>query len=173
MDLSNKKVMILAANQFEDIELYYPLLRLKEDNIKVDIVGEKADQKYSGKHGMPIKSDCSFSNINTEDYDGILIPGGWAPDRLRRYTEVKKIIKKINSSKKLIGTICHAGWVLASADIVNGRRVTSVSAIKDDLEHAGAIWEDKEVVIDKNLITSRTPKDLPTYMKTIIDKLSE
>ncbi len=173
MDLSNKKVMIFAANQFEDIELYYPLLRLKEENIKVDIIGNKADQKYTGKHGMPIKSDYSFKDVNPQDYDGVLIPGGWAPDRLRRFPEVKNIIKEMNQSNKLIGTICHAGWVLASSDIINGSKVTSVSAIKDDLKHAGAKWEDKEVVIDKNLVTSRTPKDLPAYMKAIINKLSK
>jgi protease I len=168
MKLEELKVINLVHNQFEDLELWYPTIRVKEEGITVHIVGEKAKEKYIGKHGLPAVSDLSFSNVNPDDYDGLLIPGGWAPDKLRRSEEVINIVKKMNEQKKPIGTICHAGWVLASAEIVKGRKLTSVPAIKDDLIHAGAEWYDEEVLIDENLVTSRTPADLPKYARSFI-----
>ena len=171
MNLQNKKVIMLVEDNFEDLELWYPVLRLREEKITVNIVGAEKNKIYKGKHGIPVKSDFNFEEIDSSNYDALLILGGWAPDRLRRYSLVKNLIKTMNNQKKIIGTICHAGWVLASSEIINKREVTSVSAIKDDLKNAGANWKNKEVVVDNNLVTSRTPKDLPIFVKTIIDKL--
>jgi protease I len=117
--------------------------------------------------------NLSFRDVDSKDYDGVLVPGGWAPDKLRRFPEVLQLIKSMDDEGKLIGQICHAGWVLASADILKGRRVTSTPGIKDDLEHAGAEWIDEAVVIDRNIISARRPPDIPEYMKAIVMYLGE
>lgn len=173
MRLQNKKVIALVEDEFEDLELWYPILRLREEGAEVHLVGFEAKKKYIGKYGVPAESDYSFSDIQAEDYDAILVPGGWAPDKLRRYEEVLDFIRIMDEAKKPIGQICHAGWVLISAKILDGKKVTSTPGIKDDMTNAGAEWSDEAVVVDGHLISSRRPPDLPPYVKAFADKLAE
>ncbi len=169
MSLKGKKILALVDHEFEDLELWYPVLRLREEKAQVDLVGPKSKEKYMGKYGVPAVSDYSFSEVNPDDYDGILVPGGWAPDKLRRYPEVIDFVQRMDKDKKPIGQICHAGWVLISAKILEGKNVTSTPGIKDDMENAGAKWFDEAVVVDGNLVSSRRPPDLPDYMKAFIE----
>ncbi|MBM7663461.1 protease I [Bacillus mesophilus] len=173
MKLKSKRIIQLVSPDFEDLELWYPVLRLREEGAIVDIVGEKAGEKYIGKYGVPITSDLSFKEINVDDYDAILVPGGWSPDLLRRFDEVLNMVKTMDDQKKPIGQICHAGWVLISARILSGKTVTSTPGIKDDMENAGAIWVDEPVVVDGHIISSRRPPDLPDYMREFIKVLSK
>jgi protease I len=172
MRLSGKKVIQLVEHEFEDLELWYPVLRLREEGAEVVIVGPKANETYTGKYGVPIASDRAFADINPADYDGILVPGGWSPDKLRRYSEVLDMVRHMHEHKKPIGQICHAGWVLISAKILNGVKVTSTPGIRDDMENAGATWIDEPVVIDGHIISSRRPPDLPPYAKAYADALA-
>ena len=162
------KVLSFVHDDFEDLELWYPILRLKEEDVEVHLVGEKAEEKYKGKYGVPAQADYSFLNIDYQNYDGLLLPGGWASDKLRRFPEVLQIIRHMNEQRKPIGHICHGGWLLISAGILKGINVTSTKGIKDDMENAGAIWVDKPVVVDGNIVSSRKPADLPQYMKAYI-----
>lgn len=171
MELKGKRIIILVEQIFNDLEFWYPYFRLKEAGAEVTVVGSGSSDIYTGKSGTQIKEDAKASEISSSDYDGIIIPGGYAPDHMRRYSEMVKLVKEIFEAKKVVAAICHAGWMLASADILKGRTVTSFIAIKDDLVNAGAQWVDQEVVVDENLITSRTPDDLPAFMRTIIDAL--
>ncbi|HEX3033156.1 MAG TPA: type 1 glutamine amidotransferase domain-containing protein [Bacillota bacterium] len=162
------KVLSLIEQDFEDLELWYPILRLKEEGIVTHLAGEKANEQYVGKYGVPATSEYSFKDINYQEYDGLLVPGGWAPDKLRRYPEVIEIVRYMHDQGRPIGHICHAGWVLASAGILKGKKVTSTPGIKDDLTNAGALWFDDPVVVDGNIVSSRRPPDLPFYMKEFI-----
>lgn len=171
MKLKDKKVIQLVSNDFEDLELWYPVLRLREEGATVHIVGEKAEEKYVGKYGVPIMSDYAFSDIDANTYDAILVPGGWSPDLLRRYDEVLEMVRLMDEKKKPIGQICHAGWVLISARILQGINVTSTPGIKDDMTNAGAIWHNEPVVVDGHIISSRRPPDLPDYMREFINVL--
>ncbi len=168
-----KKVAIIATNGYEDLELHYPRIRLKEAGFQADILSLNKNI-IKGKYGYPIKPDLSIKEAKSENYIGLIIPGGTAnPDYLRRDSKVLEFVSKMNEEKKLIGAICHAGWVLISAKILKDRHATSYFAIKDDMKNAGAIFIDSEVVIDENLITSRTPNDLPAFMKAILDFLGK
>ncbi|GAQ16537.1 cysteine protease YraA [Oceanobacillus picturae] len=173
MRLQNKKVIALVEQDFEDLELWYPILRLQEEGAQVDLVGKDAGKTYIGKYGVPAESAYSFEDINADDYDAILVPGGWAPDKLRRYPEVLEMVTAMDKAKKPIGQICHAGWVLISANIISGKNVTSTPGIKDDMTNAGATWSDEAVVTDGHIISSRRPPDLPPYVKAFADKLAE
>ncbi|CDQ41082.1 MULTISPECIES: type 1 glutamine amidotransferase domain-containing protein [Virgibacillus] len=173
MRLEGKKVIALVEQDFEDLELWYPVLRLREEGAQVDFVGKTANQIYYGKYGVPAESDYALADVSATDYHAILVPGGWAPDKLRRYPEVIQLVQSMNKDKKPIGQICHAGWVLISADILQNKQVTSTPGIKDDMTNAGATWVDKPVVVDGHLISSRRPPDLPVYMKTFSDILSK
>ncbi len=168
MELSSKKIVALVHEQFEDLELWYPVLRLREAGAEVVLAGEEAGKEYAGKHGVPATADIAYSSVKAEDFDGVLVPGGWAPDKLRRYPEVIESIRAFDKAEKLIGQICHAGWVLISADILKGRQVTSTPAIKDDLINAGAIWKNTDVIRDGHIISSRRPPDLPAYLREVI-----
>lgn len=168
MKLQGKKIIQLVSNDFEDLELWYPVLRLREEGAAVDIVGERKGETYIGKYGVPIISDLSFDEVNIDEYDAILVPGGWAPDKLRRFPEVINMVQTMNNKKKPIGQICHAGWVLISAKILEGKKVTSTPGIKDDMENAGAIWLNEPVVVDGHLVSSRRPPDLPDYLRELI-----
>lgn len=168
-----KKVIALVEEDFEDLELWYPVLRLQEEGVQVDLVGKEAKKKYVGKYGVPAESAYAFSDIQVKDYDAILVPGGWAPDKLRRYPEVLNMIRDMDAEKKPIGQICHAGWVLISANILQGKKVTSTPGIKDDMTNAGAIWSDEPVVVDGHIVSSRRPPDLPAYMQAFINVLKE
>lgn len=173
MRLKNKKVIALVDHEFEDLELWYPILRLQEEGATVHLVGQEAKKEYIGKYGVPATSDYAFQDINVVNYDAILVPGGWAPDKLRRYPEVIHFVKEMDKAEKPIGQICHAGWVLISAKILNGKKVTSTPGIKDDMENAGATWFNEPVIVDGHIISSRRPPDLPPYVKAFADKLAE
>jgi protease I len=135
-------------------------------------MGSGSAEKYTGKPGTEVAVDVNADQVSAADYDGIVIPGGYAPDIMRRYPKMVQLVRDFNEAGKVVAAICHAGWMLASADILRGKTVTSFFAIKDDLVHAGAEWIDKEVVVDGNLITSRKPDDLPAFMRAIISALS-
>ncbi len=165
-----KKILALVSGDFEDLELWYPALRLQEEGCEVDFVAEKPGT-YHGKYGVPCVVEKTFYEVNDKDYDGLLVPGGWAPDKLRRFPEVINIVQNMHKDNKPIGQICHAGWVLATAEILEGKTVTSTPGIKDDLRHAGATWVDESSVVDGNIISGRRPSDLPNYMKDYIKVL--
>ena len=172
MMINNKKVIILAENQFQDLELLYPKYRLIEEGAKVVVAGT-GEKNYRGKYGYPVDANGNIKEYRAKDFDAVVIPGGWAPDYLRRHKEVIDFVKEMDKQKKVIAAICHAGWVLASAGIVKGRKVTCFGGIKDDLINAGAKYSDKEVIVDGNLITSRKPDDLPAFCREIIKALSK
>jgi protease I len=172
MNKINKNILIFVENLYEDLELQYPKIRLKEAGADVKVAGPKKGETYKAVHGLPCVADLSFDEVNVNQFDGLVIPGGYAPDKLRKNQKVLDIVKKFNEEDKLIAFICHAGWVPISAGVIDGVRCTSVQNIKDDLINAGAKWEDKEVVIDKHFISSRTPDDLPFFCPAIIEFLS-
>ena len=171
MELKGKKVMILIENMYNEFEYWYPYYRLKEAGAEVVTVGTGSMQ-YTSKSGLPAKADADAKNLKAADFDGIVIPGGYAPDLMRRNPDMVRLVKESFHEGKLVAAICHAGWMLASAKILANRHVTSFFAIKDDLIHAGADWTDAEVVVDGNLVTSRTPDDLPVFMKAVIAVLA-
>lgn len=173
MALKNKKILILVADMYEDLELHYPRYRMKEEGADVVIAGEKEKCLYKSKHGYPCTSDISFNQVNPKDYEGIIIPGGYAPDTLRSFPKVLEILKQFDSAEKMIAFICHAGWVPLSAKILKGVKCTSYHAIKDDMINAGANWSDQAVVIDRHFISSRCPDDLPQFCSGIIKFLNE
>lgn len=171
--LDGKKIAILAENLYEDLELWYPALRFREAGAAICIVGSGSAETYTSKHNYPVKVDASIEQVHADDFDAIVIPGGYAPDQMRRHAAMVALVRDAFTQGKIVAAICHAGWMLTSADIVRGKRVTGFSSIKDDLCHAGGRYEDCEVVQDGNLITSRTPEDLPAFCRTIITALVE
>ena len=170
MELKGKKVLILADEMYEDMELWYPKIRLTEAGATVKIAGVEK-KTYHGKHGYPVSADGKISAYNPKDFDCVVIPGGYAPDRLRRSKAVLDFVKKMFADGKVVASICHAAWVPISAGIVKGKTMTCVSAIRDDLVNAGAKFVDKAVVIDGAMVSSRTPDDLPDFCKAIISLL--
>lgn len=173
MELKNTKVLTIVSADYDDLELWYPILRLREAGAHVDIAAEKKDHDYQGKYGLMVKSTHHFGEIDISEYDGILVPGGWAPDYLRRLEPVLDFIKYMDKHNKVIGQICHAGWVLSSAGILEGRTVTSTPGIKHDLMYAGANWVDTAAIRDGNIVSGRRPPDLPAYLPLIIEALKE
>ncbi len=166
-----KKVAILVESSYQDLEVWYPFLRLKEAGARVLAVGTGSAKEYRGKYGYPIVVDHDIDEVKALQFDAVVIPGGFAPDYLRRYPKVVEFVREMYNSGKVVASICHGGWLLASADIVKGKTVTSFFAIKDDLVHAGANFVDKEVVVDGRLITSRKPEDLPAFVAEILKAL--
>ena len=162
------RIAILIEENYQDLEVWYPLLRLREEGFEVVTVDPSGRKEYKGKNGYPITVDKSIDQVRAEDFDGVVIPGGWAPDRLRLSQKILDFVKKLHDDGKIVASICHGGWVLASAGICKGKTLTSYIAIKDDLVNAGAKFVDKEVVRDGNLITSRKPDDLPAFCREII-----
>jgi len=165
-----KKVAILVEDYYQVLEVWYPYLRLREEGIRTVLVGT-GKKEYKSKEGYPAQEELSIKKAKAEDFDALVIPGGYAPDILRRYEEINKFVKEAYKLGKIVACICHGGWVLVSAGILKGKKVTGFSAIKDDLINAGAQYFDKEVVVDNNLITSRNPYDLPAFCKQIIKQL--
>jgi len=172
MELEGKKVMLLVEEMFNVFEFWYPYYRLKEAGAQVVVVGSGRAEVFNGKPGTQVKPDKSADQVAASDFDGIVIPGGYAPDMMRRYPAMVKLVKESFAAGKVVAAICHAGWMLASAGILEGRKMTSFYAIKDDVVNAGAQWVDEAVVIDGSLITSRTPDDLPDFMRAIIAKMA-
>jgi protease I len=173
MKLQGKKAAILAEDIYNEFELWIPYYRLKEEGIHVTIVGSGSASVYHGKYGIPVSVDKNAAQVSADDFDVIIIPGGYAPDKMRIHPEMVALVKDAFLKGKIVAAICHAGWMLASAEIVKDKRVTSYVAIKDDLVNAGAQWEDSELVRDGNLITSRKPEDLPAFCRTIIQAMGE
>ena len=168
MELSGKKVIILAEEMYNEFELWYPYYRLLEAGAEVTLVGTGSAPVYRSKIGLPVTVHAGADQIDYQNFQGLIIPGGYAPDHMRRYPSMVRLVKDVFSAGKVVAAICHAGWMLASAEVVRGKTVTSFFAIKDDLIHAGAEWVDQEVVVDGNLITSRKPDDLPAFMRAVI-----
>ncbi len=171
-ELSGKKILMFVDHIYEDLELWYPKLRLIEAGAHVVVAGPEKDFVYSGKNGYPCRSDAAISEVNADDFDALVIPGGFAPDKLRRDPKVLKLTKAIHEAGKPLAHICHAGWIPISAGVMNGYRCTSTPGIKDDLINAGAEWVNEEVVVDRNQISSRNPDDLPAFCREIINMMS-
>jgi protease I len=170
-NLEGKRVAILAENDYEDMELWYPLLRMREAGADVIVIGMPGVEVYQSKHGYPIKVDAEAGEVSADDFDAVIVPGGYAPDRMRRHPPMLELVKGVFDLGGVVAFICHAGWVPISAGVVTGKRVTSVSAIKDDMINAGGEWVDEEVVRDENLISSRGISDLPAFCRAIIAAL--
>ena len=171
--IENKKIAILVEDMFNVFEFWYPYYRLKEAGAGVLVVGSGRKEVFTGKPATDVRADVAADNAAADALDGVIIPGGYAPDMMRRYPAMVQLVKDIFGQGKLVAAICHAGWVPASAGILSGRRLTSFFAIKDDLINAGAQWVDEAVVVDGNLITSRTPDDLPAFMRAVIEALKK
>ncbi len=172
MGLQGKRIAILVEDFYQDLEVWYPILRLREEGANVVVIAPQK-RSYKGKYGYPIEADVDESQAKAANFDAVVIPGGWAPDRMRLSKKLVDFVRQMDRAGKVVASICHGGWMLASAGIVKGRTVTSYIAIKDDLVNAGAKFVDREVVRDGNLITSRKPDDLPAFMKMIIETLGE
>ena len=157
---------------YEDLELWYPKLRLIEAGAEFIVAGEEASTIYAGKNGYPCKSDMKIDDVNSADFDAVLLPGGFMPDRLRRLSVVKRLIAEFAEQEKCVAAICHGGWLAISAGVYSGVRVTGSPGIKDDLVNAGAIWEDAPVVVDRHFVSSRKPDDLPQFAYAMIDVIA-
>jgi protease I len=170
--LSVQRVLIFAGEDYEDLELWYPKLRLEEAGVHVTLAGPAADTVYPGKHGYPCQTDAAIDQMEAADFDGVVCPGGWMPDKLRRIPKVLDLLREFDSAGKLIAAICHGGWMPISAGIYEGVKTTGSPGIKDDLINAGAEWVDAEVVVDGHHVTSRRPADLPAFCREILRFLS-
>ncbi len=171
MELTGKRVAVLVEDLYQDLEVWYPALRLREAGVLVTFIGP-AMRSYSSKHGYPVEADAAADDARASDLDAVVVPGGYAPDLMRRHHGMVRLVREASEQGKVLGVICHGGWMLASAGVLQGRRVTGFFAIKDDLVNAGAVYEDAEVIRDGNLVTSRQPEDLPAFCRTIIEALS-
>jgi len=171
MSLTGKTVLMFVDDTYEDLELWYPKLRLIETGAAVVVAGVEKGKTYVSKHGYPCVADASLTDVRADDFQGLVIPGGFAPDKLRRVQKVLELTRAIHQAGKLVAHICHGGWVPISAGIVRGYRCTSTPAIKDDLTNAGAIWFDEPLIIDRHMVSSRRPSDLPYFCQGILKVL--
>ena len=172
MSLQGAKVVVLAEDLYEDLELWYPYYRLLEEGAEVTLVGPKATS-YASKYGYPAVAAVAAEELDASEIHAVVVPGGYAPDKLRRYDAVLDLVRDVYAKGGVVAFICHAAWVPISAGIVRGKHATCVSAIKDDLVNAGAIYEDQAVVVDERLVSSRTPADLPVYLPAIIAEIAK
>ena len=173
MLLTGKRVAILAENLYQEMELWVPYYRLKEEGAEVHVVGTGGATAYASKHGYPVTVDVQAEQVAAAEYDAVVIPGGYAPDLMRRSPAMVKLVREAAGEGKVVAAICHAGWMAASAGILRGKRATSFFSIKDDLVNAGATWVDQDVVVDGKLITSRKPDDLPAFCREIVRALAK
>lgn len=173
MSLSGKRIAILAENMYQEMELWVPYYRLREEGADVKVVGAGGGKGYASKHGYPVSADVQAEAVTAAEFDAVVVPGGYAPDMMRRHPAMVKLVREAFQEGKLVAAICHAGWMLASAGILDGKKATSFPAIKDDMINAGARWVDEEVVVDGTLITSRKPDDLPAFCREIVAALSK
>lgn len=167
--LHGQRYLIFCGSDYEDLELWYPKLRLEEAGATVVLAGLDANTRYLGKNGYPCESDAAIDDLNSSDFHGLVCAGGWMPDKLRRFDKVLDLTREIASNGRPLAAICHGGWIPISAGIYDGVRVTGSPGIKDDLVNAGAIWEDASVVVDRHFVSSRRPGDLPDFMRALIE----
>jgi protease I len=172
LPLKGKRVLTFVGDIYEDLELWYPKLRLIEAGAEVVVAGEKPNAKYEGKNGYPCKSDVAIVEMRAADFDGVVIPGGFMPDKLRRDSDVLQLVRDFAATGKLVAAICHGGWIPISAGVYRGVRVTGSPGIKDDLVNAGALWEDSPVVVDRHFVSSRKPDDLPDFCRGILEVMT-
>jgi protease I len=172
MQLSGKKIVIYVDNIYQEMEVWYPLYRLREAGAEVVTVGATSGATYTSKLGYPVHCDKSYDEVSASQFDGVVVPGGYAPDHIRRHAKANQLVHDFDAQGKMVAAICHAAWVLCSANMLKGRKATSFFAIKDDVIHAGAQWVDAEVVVDRNLVTSRKPDDLPAFCRAMISVLT-
>ena len=163
--LAGKRVLTFVGDIYEDLELWYPKLRLIEAGAAVVVAGPEGNRSYAGKNGYPCVADAAIAAVNADDFDGLVVPGGFMPDKLRRDVKVLELVRQFHAAGKLIAAICHGGWIPISAGVYRGVRVTGSPGIKDDLVNAGAVWEDAAVVIDRNCGSRRKPGDLPDFCR--------
>ena len=170
--MNAKKIAIMVDQMYQTLEVWYPYYRLKEQNWEVYFIAAEKKKTYPSKEGYPCVSDFAAADINPDDFDCMIVPGGFAPDFMRRSSAMVEFAYRIANAGKIVAAICHGGWLLCSTKIYKGKKATCFMAIKDDIKNAGADYVDEECVIDGNLITSRKPDDLPAFCKAIIDVLS-
>ena len=168
-----RKIAIFVDTSYQEMELWYPYYRFQEAGAQCVLVGAEAGKTYTSKLGYPATAQLAYDALNASDFDGLIVPGGYAPDHIRRHARANLFVKEMNAQGKLIASICHGPWVLCSAEILRGRRATCFFAIKDDVVNAGARYEDAEVVVDQNLVTSRKPDDLPAFCRAALRVLVE
>ena len=173
MRLDGKRVAILAENLYQEMELWVPYYRLREEGADVKVVGAGGARSYTSKHGYPVNVDVQAEQVKAVEFDAVIVPGGYAPDLMRRHPAMVALVREAAQQGKVVAAICHAGWMLCSAGVLKGRRATSFHSIKDDMVNAGADWQDTEVVVDGNLITSRKPDDLPAFCRAIVAALAK
>lgn len=172
MEISKARAAIMIEQQYQEMEVWYPYYRLKEAGLdEVVLVGPESGETYPSKTGYPAKAELQTRKALEMTWDVLIIPGGFAPDFMRRRAESTLFVRKVHNSGAIVGAICHGGWMLASAELIDGVNVTSFFAIKDDMVHAGGNWSDKEVVVDRRIVTSRKPDDLPAFMAAILKEL--
>ncbi|MGC2656909.1 MAG: type 1 glutamine amidotransferase domain-containing protein [Bryobacteraceae bacterium] len=173
MHLSGKKIAVFVDKMYQEMEVWYPYFRLQEAGAQTLFVGAKSGETYASKLGYPAVAERAYESVSADDFDGVVLPGGFAPDYIRRHPKATQLVKEISDRGKLVAAICHGPWVLCSSHgILKGRRATSFFSIKDDVVNAGANWEDAEVVVDGNLVTSRKPEDLPAFCREMIRVLA-
>ncbi len=170
--LDGNRVLIFVADEYEDLELWYPKLRLEEAGVHVTVAGPEAGKTYRGKHGYPCVADAAIGDMEATDFQGVVCPGGWMPDKIRRDPRVLALVRECSEAGKLVAAICHGGWIPISAGIYRGVKVTGSPGIKDDLVNAGAVWHDAPLVIDRQFVSSRKPADLPDFMTGVLRVLS-
>lgn len=172
-EIKGKRVAVLVEKMYEDLELWYPVLRLREAGCDVTVVGPRAGESYPSKHGYPAKADVAAADVKAADFDAVIIPGGYSPDHMRRCKPMVDLVADAARAGKVLAAICHGPWMLCSAKCLGGRKVTGFFAIRDDVENAGGVWQDAACVRDGNLVTSRTPDDLPAFLQGVLAALAE
>jgi protease I len=173
MKLQGKRIAILAENMYQEMELWVPYYRFREEGAEVKVIGAGGAKSYTSKHGYPVPVDAQAESVSAVEFDAVIVPGGYAPDLMRRHEAMVRLVRDAAQQGKVVAAICHAGWMLVSAGILRGKRATSFFSIKDDLVAAGADWVDQEVVVDGTLITSRRPDDLPAFCREIVRALGK
>jgi protease I len=173
MRLQNKRVGIFVEEGFEDLEFWVPVMRLREEGAQVTVIGTGRADRFQGKHCLEAKPDVAAEQASADDFDALVVPGGWGPDKLRRYPSVLNLVRDADQQGKIIGAICHAGWVLASAGIVEGHRATGSEGIKDDMINAGATWVDEAAFRDDNLVWGRVVEDIPAFCRELVAAIEE
>jgi protease I len=172
-ELADSRLLMFVEDDYEDLELWYPKLRFAEAGAHVTVAGPEMGRKYQSKHGYPCAADAAIADMEASDFHGLVIPGGFMPDKLRRDAKVLQIVRGFAEAGKLVAAICHGGWIPISAGVYRGVRVTGSRGIKDDLVNAGAVWEDAAVVVDRHFVSSRKPDDLPDFCRAILGVLTK